>query len=719
MDLVQRLSKGKQDAKARRERNKYKRLYFRFCPTYSSDESDPYSDYSQYEEEEEFFESITDDDDEEVNENNSDEETGKEFDFCAKIDLHDKKQKKRILSDIFKNAGKGNGSRYSEETKLYSYNLFCKSPTAYSYLRSVFPFPSESLLHENFNSAVLEHKKDITDIKKIGKRFEYQKKIYNLKNEKIKSCLAIDAFAATVLHKIKSNDDESDNDKHVFLFLVCPLDLRFKPFIIHLKKNLNGNGNFEIDALINEIKEMSKETNFPINYCAVDGDSHYSHFFREQFNTIIQLINENSDLDMLNEKISKLPYIFISDPLHIWKNQRSRVLNNKIVVNPYKKSRYVTGLNINKVLNLGPILNDFSNLSKMRDKFAIGLFNFKNAKELLEKYSIESFFFIFLNSLWVESILNEFISPKTRVYLLTILLNLLVSLYNDYKSKSLPQNVSFKRSAKNDYISIFTLEKLERIIPTVLITRYEICQGNLLLGLDRLGTHDAENKIGNIRSLVNQDETIGKLIHVAAKNDFIKSLLKSNDEKRKTRLNQGGVSLNYGKEDIDFGGSAEEISNFLLYQIGLIEEAQNDMNITVFTQNLDNFIQKCPYSPKISYTSTTSAKITIRYYSLSKEEQFTPSTYVRHNWTKEEIGIIDHLLIQGTENQASIILPYIQPSTLESFIRKRKTELAMRPMLPCEVNQFNFLMSRKLNLKDIASLLPCRTPQSLKKLFRL
>ena len=67
----------------------------------------------------------------------------------------------------------------------------------------------------------------------------------------------------------------------------------------------------------------------------------------------------------------------------------------------------------------------------MRDKFAIGLFNLKNAKELLTKYSTESFFFIFLNSLWVESLLNEYISPETRVYLLTILLNILLTIYKD------------------------------------------------------------------------------------------------------------------------------------------------------------------------------------------------------------------------------------------------------------------------------------------------
>ena len=422
-------------------------------------------------------------------------------------------------------------------------------------------------------------------------------------------------------------------------------------------------------------------------------------FLKNQIDTMIQLLNEN--------------------PLHIWKNTRSRVLDNKIAINPHVKSRYVTGLNINKVLQLGPILNDFSNLSKMRDKFAIGLFNLKNAKELLTKYSTESFFFIFLNSLWVESLLNEYISPETRVYLLTILLNILLTIYKDFKEKGLPYNVSYKRSAKNDFLTMFTLEKLERMIPTVVITRFEISQGNLLLGLDRLGTHVAENKIGNIRSLVHQDETVGKLIHVAAKNDFIKTISKANEEKRKKRLNQGGVTLYTGQQDIDFGGTAEEISQLLLNEISYIKEKPNSIDMKTFTNKLETFIEQCPYNPKVSYTLTASSKITSRYYSLSKEEQFVPTTYIRHNWTSEEVGIIDYCLLHGTENQAALTLPYIPPATLEAFINKRKTELAMRPMHPLEVAQFNFFMRRKMKLKDIASLLPCRTPQSLKKLFRL
>ena len=145
---------------------------------------------------------------------------------------------------------------------------------------------------------------------------------------------------------------------------------------------------------------------------------------------------------------------------------------------------------------------------------------------------------------------------------------------------------------------MFTLEKLERMIPTVVITRFEISQGNLLLGLDRLGTHVTENKIGNIRSLVHQDEKVGKLIHVASKNDFIKTISKANEKKRKKRLDQGRVTLSTGYQDIDFGGTAEEISQLLLNEISYILGKPNSIDMKTFTNKLEKFIEQCPYNPK-------------------------------------------------------------------------------------------------------------------------
>ena len=122
MDLVQRLFKGKHEAKQRRERNKYKLLYFRFCKTNSSDESDPYSDYSESDDlEEDQIENISKDPSESVSSDQSANDIFQinqdSIDYCAKIDLQNKKIRQSIITNIFNNVDKGNGARYTEEAK--------------------------------------------------------------------------------------------------------------------------------------------------------------------------------------------------------------------------------------------------------------------------------------------------------------------------------------------------------------------------------------------------------------------------------------------------------------------------------------------------------------------------------------------------------------------------------------------------------------------------
>lgn len=137
MDLVQRLSKGKQDAKARRERNKYKPLYFRFQAICSSDGT-----------EEDSTEKISDDS---TNDSSIERLSNETFEpdknsnnYCAKIDLQNLKIKKKVFCLIYFTILTKEMAKLL--AKLYSYNLFCKSPSAYAYLRNVFPFPSESIL---------------------------------------------------------------------------------------------------------------------------------------------------------------------------------------------------------------------------------------------------------------------------------------------------------------------------------------------------------------------------------------------------------------------------------------------------------------------------------------------------------------------------------------------------------------------------------------------
>ena len=497
---------------------------------------------------------------------------------------------------------------------------------------------------------------------------------------------------------------------------MCPIISKYKPFIVHLVTAKTGNANSAIDDILKKIKEKSQSTNFPVKYISMDGDSHYSPFFREQFDKLFQLYLEN-DLDGFNKQFDEILPILISDPLHIWKNLRTRLFLD-IVINPFVDANSINATKLNSILDLGPILSDKSQVAKMRDEFAIGLFNFKNSLELFNKYTRESFVYIFIVALWVESLLNVHLSPESRVYLINILLRILSKIYQTFKEKQLPSSVSFKKSTHNNFITICTIEKIERMFPTLLATRYEICKHkhNRKIGLGRLGTHCAENKIGNIRSQSKQDERVENLVHVASRYDFIRSLTKSNDDPRKKRLNQGGVRLEMGNVDISQKIPFETIADFILYKSGYMNKFDEKiMNDEIFNQFLSNVIEIAPYDPKISYTSTKNHKIVDRYYSLPEKHDYHVIYERNHAYTAEEIRIIDTCLMHGQEKNIQFILKYIPERSLTKFVGRRKTELADRPLTKNEVDIINSLLWKNLNYNEIASVLQCRTGPSIKR----
>ena len=134
---------------------------------------------------------------------------------------------------------------------------------------------------------------------------------------------------------------------------------------------------------------------------------------------------------------------------------------------------------------------------------------------------------------------------------------------------------------------MFSIEKVERIISTLISIHIEIKKGDHNIGLHRLGTHVLENKIDTIRSLVSQNKSLDKLIKIALKHDLIKIMSKINDELKRTRFNQG-VRISLDTTDIDFGGNAFTVASFLLFELGFIEDHQQEIYMESFKDELEN-----------------------------------------------------------------------------------------------------------------------------------
>ena len=83
-----------------------------------------------------------------------------------------------------------------------------------------------------------------------------------------------------------------------------------------------------------------------------------------------------------------------SDPLHIFKNFRSKLLTDLVVVNPQTKNTPINSEIIEEILHLGSALTDRGSLAKLHDCHPINIFTIGNSIKIFYKANPETFFFL-------------------------------------------------------------------------------------------------------------------------------------------------------------------------------------------------------------------------------------------------------------------------------------------------------------------------------------
>ena len=477
----------------------------------------------------------------------------------------------------------------------------------------------------------------------------------------------------------------NDDMKSMFIYMIIPINYKYKPFIVHMHPHKNGQANEEILNNIKSIKEKFNNTIFDIKYISCDGDSFYEHSFDTQFDAFINNYNEENPTQLF-ELIKELDLIWISDPLHLWKNGRTRLLFNQIVINPFDDSSSITVEKLDKILETGPILNDKSSIGKMRDGYATSLFTFINSLKMIENGDVASFIYILIFALWNEAILNPHIKPQTREYLLLVLLHILITIYRK-QLEGLPDNVGFKKSEEKPFVTMFSQAKLKRWIPTVVVLALEIADGNLDTGLERIGSHCIEEMIGIIRVFCKFDHRIEKILRSAASFQIIRDI--SNDlfpkKAKRTRLNSGGCKLFNGDKEFDFNASFLQIADTILGLIGYTEP-HNDEDVDEFITNLIIFVEQAPY-PQTSLPSNNSNRsILDRYHSQKPPaNDFHPQKQQRFKWNPEDDFVFDSYLLQSKEKELFSIYKNRKKRSIRLKIHERKVALSKRPLDNSEV----------------------------------
>ena len=189
---------------------------------------------------------------------------------------------------------------------------------------------------------------------------------------------------------------------------------------MHLLPSSNGKANIAIIDLIGCIVSILKSCDINIIYISTDGDPSYNYINEMSFDIYMES-SFAGGFDAALEAWEKYKKVkVIGDMLHALKIARSRLLIGCITLNRTGIFHSFNASSLEDILLLGSTLRDYSSISKMKDFYALDLFNFKNLEELFKKDLYYELLYLLPFTCWCEAATNANLSRDARVKLLKI-----------------------------------------------------------------------------------------------------------------------------------------------------------------------------------------------------------------------------------------------------------------------------------------------------------
>lgn len=325
--------------------------------------------------------------------------------------------------------------------------------------------------------------------------------------------IAIDAFAfkSFSTRALTSYTNSNANSQIIeeiktfnngFIFMLIPTDFRYPPIILHIEKESSGFYNDNIEKIANFIKVCLICNGFNVWFKATDGDKYpsqdHTNFFKkyveDKTNNFLDLIYDVYE-DLIDNVNLTIP---IGDPLHLWKNLRSRYQIHSISL--FEDSPLSTDYEKTKsILEIGNALDDETSIGKMRDIYSIKFFTFNNVFKLLQSAQFIDAAFIFPTACWVAANYSIRIDLRFRIFLIELSFQML-SIFHDHFSGLKKKKIYQKSSEK---VTFHEEQYLIRMQNTLIATAIALLFSSEFVRTDGVGTHLVENAIGIARQSSN------------------------------------------------------------------------------------------------------------------------------------------------------------------------------------------------------------------------
>ena len=430
------------------------------------------------------------------------------------------------------------GRRWSLFVVQFCFLLRTLGSKSYDYLRSVLTLPSKSTFTRYFEAGFAQWKQSLIDAEMVGRICNLFRQINHLDDTvEVEIGLGIDAMAMEPV--TEDADGAAIGSNNAFLFQLMPLQCEFRSIPLHLMTKNKGNAGTDVLTKIDFLKRRLRELKFNVNFVAVDGDAGYACLHQQMFTTWWSLYcSEGLDAAVRNLDTD---CCIVTDLLHVAKNARSRLIGGRLTM-CCDGSHSFTGEMMNRILKLGPALSDKSMHGKMRDIYALQIFNLDNFLTLAAKQRWVMAFYILPYALWIEAIRNPGLSVQMRRDFINLAFEIFV--YHLKIIHSLERS-SVSQNKKGDMTQYCCSEiQCIRILNTLLITLLQLTTHPDNLALSRIGTHGLECQFGIIRVMCRNKHTWKMILRSFSRLMMIKELMKTfGPLDLRNRVNTAGVKV--------------------------------------------------------------------------------------------------------------------------------------------------------------------------------
>lgn len=202
---------------------------------------------------------------------------------------------------------------------------------------------------------------------------------------------------------------------------------------------------------------------------------------------------------------------------------RSRLFKGGVCFN--KTSEKVSVDKLKQFIRVKETLSDKSNIAKMKDSFVADLFSILTSTSCILDECYEESAYTLPFSLIYAAMTSKYLSIDARIQILTKCFDFFANYFKNYPSIDEEGGLRQKSGPRNKKLTLLSLNKIRRILNTIIAYVYALKKYPSNLGLNGIGSHSIECFFGIWRALLNNDNHLSLFLNKNAKVQIQKQLI--------------------------------------------------------------------------------------------------------------------------------------------------------------------------------------------------